>query len=66
MDLQHMSLVSTFVYINGHRLKHHYLNDFTGWLRMVPTEEVEDIIGREVMSRLVATFEIEENRKGLT
>ena len=59
-----MSLTSTLVYINGHRLKHHYPNDFTGWLRMVPTEEIEDIIGREAMNRLVANFEIKDKREG--
>ena len=64
MDLQHMSLTSTLVYINGHRLKHLYSNDFTGWLRMVPTEEIEDIIGREAMNRLVANFEIKDKREG--
>ena len=56
-----MGFPPTLVYMNGTRIKHRYSGDFEGWLRLLPTEEIEDIIGRETMNALVAKFN-EENQ----
>ena len=58
-----MSFPPTLVYMNGTRIKHRYPGDFTQWLKLLPAEEVENIIGKQAMDDLVSLYrkELEED-----